>query len=127
MKKTLLGIVALGLLICSTVQAAETMKAQKWDYAIDGTAIDKWYYVPYSDAFARIKARTGGLLDIRMVPNGTLPIKGQEWARAVAAGDLAMTQGFGGYHAGDYPILTHRSCLPQRLRQSGCYKRRLQL
>ena len=67
--------------------------------------MEKFYDAELIKAFDRVKERTDGLLDVRVVPNGTIPIVGQDWARAVSAGDLEMTELGGSYHTGDYPIL----------------------
>jgi len=83
----------------------QAMEPQKWTYTVDSSNLEKFYDAELIKAFARIKERTNGLLDVRVVPNGTLPIVGQDWARAVSEGDLEMTELGGSYHAGDYPIL----------------------
>lgn len=79
------------------------MEPQKWDLTISGAAT-RFYDIELKQAVERIKERTGGLLDIRVVPSGGLPIKSEDWARAVSSGDLAMSGISGAYHAGEHPI-----------------------
>ena len=67
--------------------------------------ITTFHDIEKQKAFDRIKERTNGLLDIRSVPHGALPIKSEEWLRAVGTGELAMCESSGGYHAGDFPML----------------------
>ncbi len=81
------------------------MEPQKWTFTVDSSNLTKFYDAELINAFARVKDRTDGLLDVRVVPNGTLPIVGQDWARAVSEGNLEGTELGGSYHAGDYPIL----------------------
>ncbi len=57
-------------------------------------------------AFDRVRERTDGTLDIRVSPQGELPIKGPEQLRAVSTGEIEMFMMFGGYHRGDAPILS---------------------
>ena len=56
-------------------------------------------------AFNRVKERTGGLLDVQSIFAGSLPIKSNDWLRAVSAGDLDMAMLVGDYHAADFPLL----------------------
>jgi len=56
-------------------------------------------------AFNRVKERTGGLLDVQSVFAGSLPIKSNDWLRAVSGGDLDMAMLVGDYHAADFPLL----------------------
>ncbi len=84
---------------------APAMKLQKWSYLIFGTSITSPQDVDTQAAFDRIKERTGGLLDIKISPLGEIPIKGPDQLRAVKDGEVAMFLMFGGYHAGDFPLL----------------------
>jgi len=81
------------------------MEAVQWDCMIYMAGITTFHDIEQQKAFDRIKARTGGLLDIRTVPQGALPLKAEEWLRAVSEGKLGMTQAGGGYHSGDWPFL----------------------
>ncbi len=80
------------------------MEAVQWDSMIYMAGITTFHDIEQQKAFDRIKARTGGLLDIRVVPQGGLPIKAEDWLRAVSTGELGMAQA-GDYHTGDFPIL----------------------
>lgn len=82
----------------------QAMEPQQWDLTIDSSAIDHFSDIQLQKAFAIVKERTNGLLDVRIIPHGQLPYKGEEWLRLVSSGKLAMTLASGGYHAGDYPI-----------------------
>lgn len=81
------------------------MKPQKWDCMMYMAGLTTFTDIQLQAAFGRIKERTNGLLDIRLVPHGGLPIKSEEWLRAVSAGELEMTEASGEYHSGDYPFL----------------------
>lgn len=112
----LLGSVCLALmlavpLVVSCAGPAEgpapeaAMEPQKWNCMMYMAGLTTYNDIQLQAAFDRIKERTGGLLDMRLVPHGALPIKESEWGRAVAKGELEMCQFSGEYHAGDYPIL----------------------
>jgi len=83
----------------------EVMKPQQWDCMIYMAGITTFHDIEKQKAFDRIKERTGGLLDIRSVPQGGLPIKSEDWLRAIGTGELAMCEASGGYHSGDFPML----------------------
>jgi len=106
--KTITSTITTPKTITSTVTAPaskEVMKAQQWDCIIYWTSVTSFHDVEKQKAFDRIKERTGGLLDIRSVGMGGLPIKAEDLLRAVATGELAMCEASGGYHSGDYPML----------------------
>ena len=84
---------------------APTMEPQKWDMITSAATLEDYTEQLWVEATERIKVRTDGLLDIRYVPNGALPIKPEDWLRAVSDGELAICNIVAGYHAGDYPIL----------------------
>jgi len=87
-----------------TEPAESAMEPQQWDCTIYMPGMTVFYDIEMQKAFDRIKERTNGLLDVRVVPNGVLPITAGDWVRAVSAGDLEMCLISGGYHAGDYPM-----------------------
>ena len=82
----------------------EAMEPVQWDCMIYMAGITTFHDIEKQKAFDRIKARTGGLLDIREVPQGGLPIKAEDWAKAVGRGELGMTEMSGGYHSGTFPM-----------------------
>lgn len=80
------------------------MKPQQWNCTVYMPSITAFYDVQMQKAFDRIKKRTNGLLSIKVVPSGVLPIKPADWMRAVKAGELQMSLLGADYHASDYPM-----------------------
>ncbi len=85
--------------------APEAMEPQQWDMITYEVTLEVPREQIWLKATQRIKERTNGLLDIRYVPAGALPIKPEDWLRAVSKGDLAICNAVVGYAAGDYPSL----------------------
>lgn len=83
----------------------EAMEPVQWDCMIYMAGITTFHDIEKQKAFDRIKERTGGLLDIREVPQGGLPIKAEDWAKAVGRGELGMTEMSAGYHSGSFPFI----------------------
>jgi len=105
---TLVLVVSFGGACAKPAEApapAPAMEPQKWDCMMYMAGLTTYNDIQLQAAFDRIKARTNGLLDMRLVPHGALPIKESEWGRAVGKGELEMCQFSGEYHAGDFPIL----------------------
>ena len=110
----LIGSVCLALMLALPLVAAcagpagpapeAPMEPQEWNCIIYMPGITVFYDIEMQTAFDRIKERTGGLLDIKVVPNGVLPIKATDWIRAISAGELEMSLIGGAYHSGDYPM-----------------------
>lgn len=115
MKRARLIAVGVGLALVLSLAAAcagpagpapeAPMEAVQWDCMIYMAGITTFHDIEKQKAFDRIKARTGGLLDIREVPQGGLPIKAEDWAKAVGKGELGMSEMSGGYHSGTFPLL----------------------
>ena len=96
----------LTLILFSIVSAAEAQaKPQKWSFMILRSNLSSFDDIQLNNAFERIKKRTNGALDIQIVFSGSLPIKSDEWLRAVGNGDLEGCVVVGHYHSGDMPIL----------------------
>jgi TRAP-type C4-dicarboxylate transport system substrate-binding protein len=100
-----------GLLTATNSKAAAVspktdfdMKPQEWNCTVYMPSITAFYDVQMQKAFDRIKQRTNGLLSVKVVPSGVLPIKPTDWMRAVKAGDLQMSLLGADYHASDYPM-----------------------
>ena len=100
-----------GLVTATNSRAAATvpkadfdMKPQEWNCTVYMPSITAFYDVEMQKAFDRIKKRTNGLLSIKVVPNGVLPINPGDWMRAVKAGELQMSLLGADYHASDYPM-----------------------
>lgn len=85
-------------------EAGFDMKAQEWNCTVYMPSITAFYDVQMQKAFDRIKKRTNGLLSIKVVPSGVLPIKPADWMRAVKGGELQMSLLGADYHASDYPM-----------------------
>jgi TRAP-type C4-dicarboxylate transport system substrate-binding protein len=103
-------VITLFVVGCAKEKAAATgealkMEQQKWSLMITRGNLNSFDDAEQQRAFDRIKERTDGLLDIQTVFSGSLPIKPEEWLRAVAKGDLEGCMVVGDYHAGDMPIL----------------------
>lgn len=77
---------------------------QRWNLTQYMPAMTAFYDIELQAAFDRIKERTDGLLTVKVVPNGVLPIKPADWIRAVKSGELQMSYLGGDYHAPDYPM-----------------------
>ena len=90
--------------VCAQDKSFE-MEPQKWSFMLHRSNLSSFDDFQQQEAFNRIKEHTNGLLDIITVFTGSLPIKSEEWLRAVAKGDIEMCVVLGDYHAGDFPLL----------------------
>ncbi len=82
---------------------AATLASERWSVLITRPNLNAYDDQIQQQAFDRIKARTGGELDISTAPVGSLPIKETDWVRALQAGDLSMSVIVGDWHASDSP------------------------
>ena len=80
------------------------LEPQEWNCTVYMPALTAYYDIEMQKAFARIKERTDGLLSVKVVPSGVLPIKPADWMRAIKAGELQMSLLGADYHASDYPM-----------------------
>lgn len=84
---------------------AATLASERWSVLITRPNLNAYDDQIQQQAFDRIKARTGGELDISTAPVGSLPIKETDWVRALQAGDLSMSVIVGDWHASDFPLI----------------------
>ncbi|MHC4310431.1 MAG: TRAP transporter substrate-binding protein [Planctomycetota bacterium] len=101
----LVVIASVSFAIAPQVHAKDAkMKPQRWNLTQYMPAMTAFYDIELQAAFDRIKERTDGMLIVKVVPNGVLPIKPADWIRAVKSGELQMSYLGGDYHATDYPM-----------------------
>lgn len=85
--------------------AIEQMEPIKLDLLIDSVNIEANFTDRMvKEAFERIKERTDGRLDIRVLPAGGLPIAWDQWGRAVSTGELGLAVTVVSYFIGDIPL-----------------------
>ena len=98
----LIGMV-IGLLGDATSTQAQS--SQRMSLMITRGNLNAFDDAEQQRAFNRVKERSNGLLDVQTVFAGSLPIKSNDWLRAVSLGDLDMAMLVGDYHAADFPLL----------------------
>lgn len=64
------------------------MEPQQWNCLTFEASIETDIEQIWVKAMERIKERTNGLLDIRYLSQGALPIKAEDWLRAISGGEL---------------------------------------
>jgi len=90
----------------TTAPTAEpTMKQQNWNYLMYMGTVSTFEDVEMQVTFDRIEARTNGLLNMTVMPAGSLPIKPADKLRAVSQGELEMCLAHSGLHSGDFPFM----------------------
>ena len=82
---------------------APAMEPQKWSFLICVSSISRFQDIELQRGMDRVKERTNGLLDIKVLPLGVLPVRMDEGLRALDEGVIQMMY-TSNWQTGDIPL-----------------------